>query len=127
LNGVGSRTLKLTLTAGATTVTNAAISGKISLPVGTYLRTDGNGYLISSVFSSTGTAASMAPVGRLSADTIDFSLVIANGLTAGGVATLIVDVVSGNPQAADFILSNINATTNSGNNTLPLNLALSLQ
>jgi hypothetical protein len=127
LNNIGSRTLKLTLAAGATTASNAAISGKITLPAGTSLRTDGNGYLIASVFSASTAGTSMAPVGRLSGGTVDFSLVIANGLAAGSLATLTVDVVSGNPQAADFILSNISATTNSGNNTVALSLPLSLQ
>lgn len=119
LGTVGTTTLKLTLSAGQTTAKNIAINGYIKLPAGTSVRKDSYGSLLSSVFSYVGGGSNELLTVRDTSDSrgINFQLVVSNGFVSGDFATILVDVTSGNPLPADFILtissskSDINGTT----------------
>lgn len=116
----GSSQLKLTLTSGATTATNVAIQGSIALPVGVSVRTDSSGYLLNSELGYVGAGISQLINAQMTSGIIDFKIVVADGFVSGDLITILVDVSSGNPQPADFKLSNVTATTNVGNSTIPI-------
>ena len=106
----GPTTLKLTL--ATTNVPDGTliggIQGKITLPPGTSIRLDPlqTGSVLSGLFTLTGDAATSHTNNSFVAPTFTFAITNANGFAGGKFATLTVDVLSGSPAAAHFIISN---------------------
>lgn len=125
LKNAGSRTMKLTMTALPTTsVSNLTVSGTINLPAGSSVRTGADGALLPAVFACQGSG-----IATLSGNVIHFQITIADGFVAGSIASLVVDVTAGTPLPADYIISNIAASTdnvvNNKSTTVSLTLPLS--
>jgi hypothetical protein len=102
--------LKLTLSVGQSEVIGA-ISGDILLPEGSSVRTDATSQVLSDVFVFTGHSAGVQSSQVLasyipSTRIIRFIIINAQGFTGGDVATLTVDIASGNPSPAVFVITN---------------------
>lgn len=129
LGTVGTTTLKLTLSAGQTTAKNIAISGYIKLPAGTSVRKDSNGLLLGNVFSYVGGGNTPQLSVRDTSDSrgINFQLSVLDGFVSGDFATILVDVSSGNPLPADFILTIIISKSDINGTTTDINIPITVK
>lgn len=113
--GGGSSTpvpVTLTLSASGTLPTGTqigGIKGTIAFPAGTSMRTDPakNGEILSGLMNTTGSAASSLAVGKYASSSLTFAITNGNGFSTGDFATVLADVESGVPTAANFSITNV--------------------
>jgi hypothetical protein len=119
LGAVGTRTLTLTLATSGVPVGTlvGGVQGTITLPAGTSLRLDPvvSGSVLASLFVLSGNAGQSLLSNTVNGPAVTFGIINATGFASGDIATLVVDISSGAPTAADFALSGITVLDNSNN------------
>lgn len=113
--GCGSGTathapVTLTLSTGGSLPSGTLIGGirgTITFPAGTSMKTDSNGEILSGQMSTTGAAASSLSAGKYVSPALTFAITNGNGFSTGDFATVIAEVASGDPAAANFSVTNV--------------------